>query len=173
MRKVSVLLLVLVVLVLTACQDQSTSERVRESSSTRATNNETEQIASENESSSEVVVEPVVEEPVYLDETNYSGDELEIIQLINARIRYLWEEDEQQYLQLFQENSSISSMPSYKIKTAKLSGDLTIREQRTLYEGVIFLEEVRDDTRESRSMYVFTKIKDEGDSARWKFADID
>ncbi|MCM3173034.1 hypothetical protein [Paenibacillus sp. MER 99-2] len=173
MRKVSVLLLVLVVLVITACQDQSTSERVRESSSKRATNNETEQITTENESSSEVVVAPVEEEPVYLDETNYSGDELEIIQLINARIRYLWEEDEQQYLQLFQEQSGVSSIPSYKIKNVMFTSDLTIKEQRTLYEGLVFLEEVRDDGRESLSMYVFTKIKDEGDSARWKFAGID
>ncbi|MEY8744481.1 hypothetical protein AB9M62_34775 [Bacillales bacterium AN1005] len=172
MRKVSVLLLVLVVLVLTACQNQS-SERVRESSSTRATNNETEQIASENESSSEVVVEPVVEEPVYLDEANYSGDELEIIQLINARIRYLEEEDEQQYLQLFQEQSGVSSMPSYKIESVTFTSDLTIKEQRTLYEGLVFLEETRFGGKKSPSMYVFTKLKDEGDSARWKFAGID
>ncbi|MCG7379088.1 hypothetical protein MH215_18910 [Paenibacillus sp. ACRSA] len=173
MRKVSVLLLVLVVLVLTACQVQSTSERVRESSSTPTTNNETEQITSENESSSEVVVEPVIEEPVYLDEANYSGDELEIIQLINARIRYLWEEDEQQYLQLFQEQSGVSSMPSYKIEAVTFTSDLTIKEQRTLYEGLVFLEEIRFGGKKSPSMYVFTKIKGEGDSARWQFAGID
>ncbi|WKL00600.1 hypothetical protein Q0F98_26735 [Paenibacillus amylolyticus] len=42
--------------------------------------------------------------PEYLDETNYTGDELEIVKLMNARMRYLNEEDEKRYMNLLIQN---------------------------------------------------------------------
>lgn len=111
--------------------------------------------------------------PVYLDETNYSGDELEIVKLLNARMRYLYERDEKGYMNLFDPRAPISGMGRYEVRKITSMSDITIQEQRKLYQGVVTITELRENDEEYNNTMVFWKKKADGDSAQWIFADID
>ncbi|WIV20359.1 hypothetical protein QPK24_06605 [Paenibacillus polygoni] len=54
--------------------------------------------------------------PQYLDESKYTGDELQIVRLINQRAEYLWEGNEEEYLTLLTEDSPVSQIPDYQIQ---------------------------------------------------------
>ncbi|OMF16646.1 hypothetical protein BK131_01210 [Paenibacillus amylolyticus] len=111
--------------------------------------------------------------PVYLDETNYTGDELEIVKLMNARVRYLYEKDEKAYMNLFDPQSPISGMGRYKIRKITSISDIIIQEQKQLYQGAVTITELRENDKEYISTMVFWKKKEDGDNAQWVIADID
>ncbi|MCM3204837.1 hypothetical protein [Paenibacillus illinoisensis] len=111
--------------------------------------------------------------PVYIDEANYTGDELEIVKLMNARLRYIWEEDEKGYMSLIDSQSPVSGMTRTKVRKIVSISDIIIREQRKLYEGVVTVTELDENDDESSLTMVFWKKKEEGDSEQWIIADID
>ncbi|WP_127539485.1 hypothetical protein [Paenibacillus illinoisensis] len=111
--------------------------------------------------------------PVYIDEANYTGDELEIVKLMNARLHYIWEEDEKGYMSLIDPQSPVWGMTRTKVRKIVSMSDITIREQRKLYEGVVTVTELDENDKESSRTMVFWKKKEEGDSAQWIIADID
>ncbi|MMZ71381.1 hypothetical protein D1872_347430 [compost metagenome] len=51
--------------------------------------------------------------------------------------------------------------------------DITIQEQKKLYQAVVMVTELKENDEEYSSTMVFWKKKEEGDSARWVIADID
>jgi len=111
--------------------------------------------------------------PEYLDETNYTGDELEIVKLMNARMRYLYEKDEKAYMSLIDPKSPISGMGRYKVLKVTSMSDITIQEQRKLYQAVVIVNELNENNEEYSNTMVFWKKKEDGDNAQWVIADID
>lgn len=167
MKKFTVLSLLFLFLI--ACQDKTTNEAFQ-----KPTIPVTESVTDEAEAPKEDKGIP----PVYLDETNYTGDELEIVQLMNSRMRYMWEEDEKGYMSLFDPQSPVSGMPvssfsGFKVRKIISMSEITIREQKKLYEALVMVTELRENEEEASSSMVFRKKKSDGDAAKWIFADID
>ncbi|MEK4661755.1 hypothetical protein MHH93_07670 [Priestia sp. FSL H7-0729] len=107
------ILVSLLFLLLVACQNQGNTDDAQQtidSSTLNVTENETQQ-NEEISTSQEKEDTP----PEYLDETNYNGDQLEIVKLMNARMRYLYEKDEAAYMSLIDPESPILGMGRYKI----------------------------------------------------------
>lgn len=115
---------------------------------------------------------PELDTPMYIDEGLYTGDELEMIKLINLRMKYLWEVDENNYMSLFHKDSPINAIPLFKIESTKLRSEISIREQKNVYQAVVSVTELRYDSEdENNPTYVFQKDKKEG--AEWLIRDID
>lgn len=51
--------------------------------------------------------------------------------------------------------------------------DITIQEQRKLYQAVVTVNELKENNEEYNNTMVFWKKKEDGDSAQWVIADID
>ncbi|MCK6074595.1 hypothetical protein [Paenibacillus silvae] len=112
--------------------------------------------------------------PQYVDESKYSGDELAIVKLMNARMRYLYEQDEEGYMSLFTAEAPFTGKPGYKIRNIFSMSEITITEQRNIYQATVKVTELRQaDEMEYNQMMVFWKKKADGDAAQWKIADID
>lgn len=111
--------------------------------------------------------------PVYIDEANYTGDELEIVKLMNARLHYIWEEDEKGDMSLIDPQAPVSGMGRTKVRKVISMSDITIQEQKKLYQAVVRVTELKENDKEYNSTMVFWKKKEEGDSAQWIIADID
>ncbi|WP_419891655.1 hypothetical protein [Paenibacillus xylanexedens] len=150
MKKLTVVSVLFLLLV--ACQNQENTEDAQQSS----TSQEKEDIP-----------------PEYLDETNYTGDNLEIVKLMNARMRYLYEKDEKAYMSLIDPESPISGMGRYKVLKVTSMSDITIQEQRKLYQALVIVNELNENDEEYSNTMVFWKKKEDGDNAQWIFADID
>ncbi|UPK45538.1 hypothetical protein [Paenibacillus pabuli] len=166
-------------LFLMACQDKTTLEVVQKPTTTVTESVTDEAIKQKNdEAEAEATKEDKGPVPVYLDETKYTGDELEIVKLMNARMRYMWEEDEKGYMSLFDPQSPVSGMPvsgfsGFKVRKVVSMSEITIREQKKLYEALVMVTELRENEEEVSSSMVFWKKKADGDAAKWIFADID
>lgn len=102
-------------------------------------------------------------EPVYIDESQYEGDELAFVQLINRSVQYINGEDEEGYKSLLTSNSPINAMPKRKVDKVEL---VEIGEPNGS-QIAVFVNYWRDGV-EQRHMFVFTKEQDE-----WKILDID
>lgn len=157
-------MIILFITCLTACGDQSTKQAIQ--SPPLATN---ESQSTPNTEETPNSAEP--EEPLYLAEEDYQGDELEIIKLMNLRMKCLWEENESDYMALIDENSPLGFSPKYKIKEIKLLRDIVVQEQKNIFQAVVSVNEDRYDDQEYNYTYVFRKNKEEGST--WKIADID
>ncbi|MEO2260364.1 hypothetical protein ABGV43_26035 [Paenibacillus amylolyticus] len=169
MKKLTVLSLLL--LLLAACQNKGNTQDAQQSidsPSQSVTEKETQQ----NEEISTLQEKEDIT-PEYLDETNYTGDKLEIVKLMNARLCYLYEEDEKRYMNLFDPQSPISGMGGYKVLKVTSMSDITIQEQRKLYQAVVTVNELKENNEEYNNTMVFWKKKEDGDSAQWVIADID
>jgi len=107
----------------------------------------------------------------FISEDKYEGDELDIVRLINQRIKYVQEGNESKYMELFYEESPINGLPRYKLQKVKLTSDIEICEQRRFYIAVVQAEDIMETGEMFNSQYVFLKPKetDEG----WQIADID
>ncbi|MCF7755793.1 hypothetical protein KQ941_15170 [Paenibacillus xylanexedens] len=169
MKKLTVVSLLLLLLV--ACQKQENTEDAQQSIDSLA-QSVTEKGAQQDE---EISTSQEKEDipPEYLDETNYTRDKLEIVKLMNARMRYLYEEDEKRYMNLFDPKSTISGMGRYKVLKVTSMSDITIQEQRKLYQAVVTVNELKENNEEYSNTMVFWKKKEDGDSAQWVIADID
>lgn len=115
--------------------------------------------------------------PAYLDESKFSGEERPLIHLINLRMKYLFEEDQESYIALYTEGAPIDrtltkDFPRFKITSSAVDGEISIKEQRSLFEAVVRVIETRDSREEAgSSQYVFHKGKDKEDE--WLIADVD
>ncbi|WP_145320063.1 hypothetical protein [Paenibacillus xylanexedens] len=135
-------------------------------------------VACQNKENTENVQQSIAQEkedipPEYLDETNYTGDKLEIVKLMNARMRYLYEKDEKAYMSLIDPESPVSGMAGSKVRKVISMGEIIIQEQKKLYQGVVTITELRENEEEASHIMVFWKKKADGDNAQWIFADID
>lgn len=157
-------MIILFITCLTACGDQSTKQAIQ---STPLATNESQSTPNTEETPNSA--EP--KEPLYLAEEDYQGDELEIIKLMNLRMKYLWEENESDYMALIDENSPLGFFPKYKIKEIKLLRNIVVQEQKNIFQAVVSVNEARYDDQEYNYTYVFRKNKEEGST--WKIADID
>ena len=166
-RRLALILGVMLLLV-TACQSKSEPGDAQKPDVSGSMNDEV--FVDEDESKVTSPQEEVVP-PEYLDESKYSGDELEIVKLMNARMRYVYEQDEKGYMSLFAPDSPISGMPNYTFHKIT-SMDIAITEQKKLYQGFVMLTELTEGV-ESFSTMVFWKWKADGDAAKWIIADID
>lgn len=169
MKKLTVVSLLLLLLV--ACQNQENTDDAQQpidSPPPHVTEIETQQ-DEEISTSQEKEDTP----PEYLDETNYNGDQLEIVKLMNARMRYLYEKDEAAYMSLIDPESPILGMGRYKIRKVTSMSDITIQEQRKLYQAVVMVNELNENDEEYSNTMVFWKKKEDGDNTQWVIADID
>lgn len=169
MKKLTVVSLVF--LLLLACQNQGNTDDAQQtidSSPLNVTEKETQQ-DEEISTSQEKEDTP----PEYLDETNYTRDQLEIVKLMNARVRYLYESDEKGYKDLFDPQSPISGMGRYKIRKITSISDIIIQEQKKLFQVAVTITELRENDKEYINTMVFWKKKEDGDNAQWVIADID
>ncbi|MNP67370.1 hypothetical protein D3C76_1631950 [compost metagenome] len=92
---------------------------------------------------------------------------------MNARLLYIWEEDEKGYMSLIDPQAPVSGMGRTKVRKAISMSDITIQEQKKLYQAVVRVTELKENDKEYNSTMVFWKKKEEGDSAQWIIADID
>ncbi|QOS77693.1 hypothetical protein JNUCC31_23455 [Paenibacillus sp. JNUCC31] len=159
-------------LFLMACQDKTTNEAMQKPT-IPVTESVTEETIKDKDDEAAAPKEDKGTPPVYLDETNYTGDELEIVKLMNVRMRYIWEEDEKGYMSLFDPQSPVSGMPASKVRKVISMSKIKIREQKKLYEALVMVTELRENEEEASSSMVFWKKKADGDAAKWIFADID
>lgn len=161
----------LLLLLLVACQNQENTEDAQQSIDSLAQSVTAKETQQDEEISTSHEKEDIP--PEYLDETNYTGDKLEIVKLMNARIRYLYEKDEIAYMSLIDPESPISGMGRYKVLKVTSMSDITIQEQRKLYQAVVIVNELNENDEEYSNTMVFWKKKEDGDNAQWIFADID
>lgn len=167
-RKFALILGVMLLLV-TACQSKTKPEDTQQPDVSVNTNDE---VSVDEDKPAVSTPQDEVSPPEYVDESKYSGDELEIVKLMNTRMRYLYEQDENGYMSLFAPESPISGMPNYTFSKITSMGDITITEQKKLYQGVVMITELREGV-ESSSTMVFWKWKADGERAKWIIADID
>lgn len=92
---------------------------------------------------------------------------------MNARLHYIWEEDEKGYMSLIDPQAPVSGMGITKVRKVISMSDITIQEQKKLYQAVVRVTELKENDKEYNSTMVFWKKKEEGDSAQWIIADID
>ncbi|MFS0857535.1 hypothetical protein [Paenibacillus taichungensis] len=170
MKKLTALSLLFLFLI--ACQDKTTHEVVQKPT-IPVTESVTDDLIEQKDDESEAPKEDKGIPPVYLDETKYTGDELEIVKLMNVRMRYIWEEDEEGYMSLFDPQSPVSGMPVSKVRKVISMSKIKIREQKKLYEALVMVTELRENGEEFGPSMVFWKKKADGDAAKWIFADID
>ncbi|MGW7162389.1 hypothetical protein [Paenibacillus taichungensis] len=170
MKKLTVLSLLFLFLI--ACQDKTTHEAVQKPT-IPVTESVTDEAIEQKDDEAEAPKEDKGIPPVYLDETKYTGDELEIVKLMNVRMRYIWEEDEEGYMSLFDPQSPVSGIPVSKVRKVISMSKINIREQKKLYEALVMVTELRENEEEASSSMVFRKKKADGDAAKWIFADID
>ncbi|CAM2977367.1 hypothetical protein MHB84_04760 [Paenibacillus sp. FSL F4-0087] len=170
MKKLTVLSLLFLFLI--ACQDKTTHEAVQKPT-IPVTESVTDEAIEQKDDEAEAPKEDKGIPPVYLDETKYTGDELEIVKLMNVRMRYIWEEDEEGYMSLFDPQSPVSGIPVSKVRKVISMSKIKIREQKKLYEALVMVTELRENGEEFGPSMVFWKKKADGDAAKWIFADID
>ncbi|MDT0121704.1 hypothetical protein Q9R46_03570 [Paenibacillus sp. RRE4] len=168
-RKLAFILGVMLLFV-TACQSKTEPEDTQKPDVSLSTNDELP--VDEDEPAVSTPQDEVVP-PEYVDESKYSGDELEMVKLMNTRMRYLYEKDEKGYMSLFAPESPISGMPSYTVRKVISMGDITITEQKKIYQGFVIITELEEGNIESSPTMVFWKKKADGDAAKWIIADID
>lgn len=164
------LILGAMLLLVTACQSKTKPEEDTQKPDVSVSTNDESSVDEDEPAVS--MPQDEVAPPEYVDESKYSGDELEIVKLMNARMRYLYEQDEKGYMSLFAPESPISGMPNYTFRKITSMGDITITEQKKLYQGFVMITELKEGV-ESSSTMVFWKWKADGDSAKWVIADID
>ncbi|MBB3110113.1 hypothetical protein FHS18_002180 [Paenibacillus phyllosphaerae] len=86
---------------------------------------------------------------IFIDESKYSGDSLEIVKLINMRTRYINKENLSAYMNLLHPQSPLyhsydtkpKELPYYKISKVELISSIKIAEQRRLFEAMVLVEE--------------------------------
>jgi hypothetical protein len=121
---------------------------------------------------------PIVEAftPAYLDVSSFTEEEQPLIGLINLRIQYMHKGSWDKMLDLYTENArkareGSGSYTGFTITSISVEEDITIKEQRSLFEAVVQVDAARNNGDAGRMLYVFQKGKEKG--AEWRIADVD
>jgi hypothetical protein len=141
----------------------------------------TEEISSATATSTHPPTEAIISPPEYIDESKYSGDKLEIVKLINLRVRYLYEENLSEYRKLMWPTSPVNPdpnddsypFPRYKIKKVHFRDDIKITEQNNVFQGVVPLEEQTYDDENNIMSFVYVVLKGKKPDDKWMILDID
>lgn len=160
------------ILLVTACQNKEAPEDTQKTAAPSSVNYE--EVTGNESAASPSQLQDEDAPPEYIDERIYAGDKLAIVKQMNARLRYLYEQDEEGYMSLFTPRAPVSGMSEYKVRKVIALSDITITEQRKIYEATVNVTELRaGDENEYSSMMVFQRKKTDGDAAQWFIADID
>lgn len=110
--------------------------------------------------------------PVYINEDAYTGEEREVISIINRSLESLNAGKEKEYLELMHSDSPLQGMPSYRVSHTRVLRDIQIQEQRNVFQVVVPIKEKRYGSEDELDYnYVLQRGKQEGDS--WKIVDKD
>jgi hypothetical protein len=114
--------------------------------------------------------------PAYLDVPSFMEEERPLIKLINLRIKYMHESKRDEFLDLYTDSArkareGSGSFNGFTITGIKVAGTISIKEQKSLFEAVVQVEETRNNGDAGSTMYVFQKGKSKG--AEWRIADVD
>ncbi|MFM9279278.1 hypothetical protein [Paenibacillus jiagnxiensis] len=104
------------------------------------------------------------EQQIYIDESKYEGDELELVKLINSSTKYRNEGNEEEYLKLF-DSATITSLPSEKISSIQVDNINFISEDVGSVRTTIQYE-----TSAEPSIFTYTLNKKD---RKWFITDID
>ncbi|WP_339204434.1 hypothetical protein MHH56_25375 [Paenibacillus sp. FSL K6-3182] len=116
-------------------------------------------------------------EPAYLESSAFTEEEKPLIELINLRIKYLHEKKWDDFLNLYTDSArksreGSSGITGFTITSIKVEQPIAIKEQKSLFEAVVQVSEIRNNEDSSgSSVYVFHKSKEKG--AEWRIADVD
>lgn len=116
-------------------------------------------------------------EPAYLESSAFTEEEKPLIELINLRIKYIHEKKWDDFLNLYTDSSrksreGSSGITGFTITSIKVEQPIAIKEQKSLFEAVVQVSEIRNNEDSSgSSVYVFHKSKEKG--AEWRIADVD
>lgn len=115
---------------------------------------------------------PLEPSPVYINEDAYTGEEREVISIINRSLEFLNAGKEEEYLELLHSNTPLQGMPSYRVSHTRVVRDIQIQEQRNVFQVVVPIKEKRYGSEDELDYnYVLQRGKQEGDS--WKIVDKD
>ncbi|OXM15300.1 hypothetical protein [Paenibacillus herberti] len=116
-----------------------------------------------NQNSTNVTVN---EKQVYIDESQYEGDELALVKLLNQSTKYRNEENEAEYMALISDEpyTPITQMGSDKIIDIRIKAIGDISDTMGVIETLVTTEGLP----QGFQMYVFHKI-----NGQWKIYDID
>ncbi|MNW34286.1 hypothetical protein D3C74_112580 [compost metagenome] len=110
--------------------------------------------------------------PVYINEEAYTGEEREVISIINRSLESLNAGKEKEYLELMHSDGPLQGMPSYRVSHTRVLRDIQIQEQRNVFQVVVPIKEKRYGSEDELDYnYVLQRGKQEGDS--WKIVDKD
>ncbi|WP_053372030.1 hypothetical protein [Paenibacillus sp. FJAT-27812] len=114
--------------------------------------------------------------PAYLDASSFTEEERPLIKLINLRITYMHESKWDEFLDLYTDSArkareGSGSFNGFTITSINVVENISIREQKSLFEAVVQVEETRNNGDAGSTMYVFQKGKEKG--AAWRIADVD
>lgn len=116
-------------------------------------------------------------EPAYLESSAFTEEEKPLIELINLRIKYMHEKKWDDFLSLYTESArksreDSSGITGFTITSIKVEQPIAIKEQKSLFEAVVQVSEIRNNEDSGgSSVYVFRKSKEKG--AEWRIADVD
>lgn len=116
-------------------------------------------------------------EPAYLESSAFTEEEKPLIELINLRIKYMHEKKWDDFLNLYTESArksreDSSGITGFTITSIKVEQPIAIKEQKSLFEAVVQVSEIRNNEDSGgSSVYVFHKSKEKG--AEWRIADVD
>ncbi|WP_217596587.1 hypothetical protein [Cohnella sp. GbtcB17] len=99
-----------------------------------------------------------------IDENKYSGQELELVQIINKSTKLLNDRNEREYLALFAKSSPVSQLNKKKVTRIEVVSLGPINKDTASVETKIWM----DTEPETTKLYSFTKEDDV-----WKIYDID
>lgn len=154
MRTITIVLTILLLsmLLLAGCGQSNTNGNSERSTNSDITNKEQNDVANEQQ--------------VYIDESSYEGEELELVKVLNKSIKYRNERNENEFMAL------ISNEPDTPIKQMNLKKVINIQIDRigdiSDTTGVIQALITTENAPQSSTMYVFHKI-----NGQWKIYDID
>lgn len=145
--------LIVTAVLLAGCGESKT----KEADSAQSTNQEENPVENSNKQVNE-------EKQIYIDESKYEGDELELVKLINLSTKYRNEGNEEEYLKLF-DSITITSLPSTKIASVQIDNINFMSENVGSVRTTIQYE---TSTEPSIFTYTFNKKDSE-----WFITDID
>lgn len=114
--------------------------------------------------------------PAYLDSHLYTDDERLLVELINLRIGFMHESNRDELMNLYTDSArearqGAGSFNGFTVTSIRVDGEISINEQKGLFEATVRTIQSRDGGDPSSTLYVFHRGKEQG--AVWRIADVD